>query len=133
MCDELTPQVTDEIKKFFEENPNESVYCGNFGIGGNAKVLGSAITNSKSLGKALYLFSADLETGKVAHVNFLPKEVLDRKALDAKSWLGEVSKVVGGRGGGKDDSATGVGSEVDKLQEGVEAARKVYKEKVEGA
>jgi hypothetical protein len=36
------------------------------------------------------------------------------------------------QGGGKDDSATGVGSEVNKIQEAVEVARKVYKSKVEG-
>lgn len=43
------------------------------------------------------MFSPDVETGKVAHVNYLPKEVLERKVLDAKSWLGEVSKVIGGK------------------------------------
>jgi alanyl-tRNA synthetase len=45
----------------------------------------------------VYVFSPDVETGKVAHVNYLPKEVLERKVLDAKSWLGEVSKVIGGK------------------------------------
>ena len=51
----------------------------------------------KSIGKAVYAFSPDLDSGKVTHVNFLPKEVLDRKVLDAKVWLGEVSKVIGGK------------------------------------
>jgi hypothetical protein len=27
----------------------------------------------------------------------VPKEVLEKKALDAKSWLAEVAKVVGGK------------------------------------
>lgn len=31
-------QIADEIEKFFETNPNESIYVGVFGIGGNAKV-----------------------------------------------------------------------------------------------
>ncbi|RSH95316.1 Alanine--tRNA ligase [Saitozyma podzolica] len=124
--------ITDEIKAFFVENPNESVYVGVFGIGGNPKVLSAAASTAKSLSKAVYAFSPDNELGKVAHVNYLPKEVLERKVLDAKAWLAEVSKIVGGKGGGKDDSATGVGSEVDKIQEAVEVARKVYKSKVEG-
>lgn len=81
----------------------------------------------KSLGKAIYVFSPD--EAKVAHVNFVPKDVLSK--LNAKIWLAEVSKVIGGKGGGKDDSATGVGSEVDKISVAVEAARKIYKEKVE--
>jgi len=52
----------------------------------------------KSLSKAFYIFSPD-DAGKVAHVNYLPKEVLDSKVLDAKTWLGEVSKVIGGKVG----------------------------------
>jgi hypothetical protein len=31
-------QITDEIKQYFDANPNENVYVGVFGIGGNAKV-----------------------------------------------------------------------------------------------
>jgi alanyl-tRNA synthetase len=45
----------------------------------------------------VYVFSPDPETGKVAHVNYLPKEILERKVLDAKAWLAEVSKIVGGK------------------------------------
>jgi alanyl-tRNA synthetase len=35
------------------------------------------------------------------------------------------------QGGGKDDSASGVGSEVGKIEEAMAVAKKVYKEKVE--
>jgi len=72
------------------------VYVGQFGIGGQSKVLSAALTSLKSLSKAFYIFSPD-DAGKVAHVNYLPKEVLDSKVLDAKIWLGEVSKVIGGK------------------------------------
>ena len=108
-------------------------------------MLSGAATIAKSLSKAVYVFSPDVDNGKVAHVNFIPKEVLDRKVLNAKEWLTEVSKIVGGKvilvfvyrylannqGGGKDDSASGVGSEIEKINEAMEAAKKVYKEKVE--
>ena len=55
------------------------------------------MTVAKSLSKAVYVFSPDLEGNKVAHLNFLPKEVLEQKVLDAKVWLGEVSNVIGGK------------------------------------
>lgn len=89
-----------------------------------------------------------MEGGKVAHVNFLPKEVLDRKVINAKEWLAEVSKIVGGKvsqtqlnlvqelidqGGGKDDSASGVGSEIEKISEAMEVAKSIYKQRVEAA
>jgi alanyl-tRNA synthetase len=45
------------------------------------------------LSKAVYAFSPD---------NYLPKEVLERKVLDAKAWLAEVSKIVGGKVSGVD-------------------------------
>jgi alanyl-tRNA synthetase len=157
-------QITDEIKQYFDANPNENVFVGVFGIGGNAKVsspspimnermanpqiLSAASAIGKTLSKAVYVFSPDEETGKVAHLNYLPKEVLSSKKLDAKIWLGEVSKVIGGKvrlpfriseklqvadyqGGGRDDSATGVGSEGDKIKQAVAEALRVYKEKVE--
>ncbi|KAK4685281.1 alanyl-tRNA synthetase, partial [Tremellales sp. Uapishka_1] len=123
--------IQDEIKQYFEVNPNESVYVGVFGIGGNPKTLTAAVLAGKSLSKAVYAFSPDSETGKVAHVNYLPKEILTRKVLDAKVWLGEVSKVLGGKGGGKEDSATGVGLHEDKIKEAVAIAREVYRSKVE--
>ena len=103
------------------------------------QILSAASAIGKTLSKAVYVFSPDEETGKVAHLNYVPKEVLSSKKLDAKIWLGEVSKVIGGKvrlpfhksetckwlmyqGGGRDDSATGVGSEGDKIKEAVAEA-----------
>ena len=60
-------------------------------------MLSVAAATGKSLSKAVYLFSPDVEGGKVGHVNYLPKEVLDKKVLDAKSWLNEVAVVLGGK------------------------------------
>lgn len=98
MCVLADTQISDEIKQYFTENPNENVYVGQFGIGGNSKVLSAAaVATGKSLAKAVYVFSPDVEGGKVAHVNFLPKDVLDRKVFNAKEWLAEVSKIVGGK------------------------------------
>lgn len=101
------------------------------GQANDEQTLGAATAVGKSLSKAVYVFSPDEETGKVAHVNYVPKEILSSKKLDAKVWLTEVSKVIGGKGGGKDDSATGVGSEGAKINEAVEEARRVYKSRVE--
>lgn len=57
----------------------------------------AAVAAGKAASKAVYAFSADPETGKVAHVNYLPKPILESKALDAKIWLNEVAKVIGGK------------------------------------
>lgn len=122
--------ITDAIAAFFEANPNANVYVGKFELGSNPKLLSAGTTAAGKLGKASYIFSVDAENGKVAHTNSLPKEIVS-KAFDCKSWLAEVSKVVGGKGGGKPEGATGVGTNVDKVDEAAALAEKVYKEKVE--
>jgi hypothetical protein len=112
-------QITEIISKFFAENPNELVYCGEFDVDGNSKVrscnpslarvaptnnsicrlqiLSYAATYGRNNGKAIYAFSVDREGGKVAHTNYVPKEILAEKKIDGKKWLAEVSKVLGGK------------------------------------
>lgn len=124
--------ITDEVKAYFASNPNENVYVASFpSAAGNAKTLGAITNLGKQLGKAIYAFSVDTASGRVAHTNYVPKAVLDRKVLDAKSWLADVSAVLGGKGGGKPESATGVGMKADKLDDAIATANKVYKDKVE--
>jgi hypothetical protein len=51
----------------------------------------------KANNKSVYLFSIDRNAGKVAHVNFVPQELVKSKKLDAKIWLEEANKVLGGK------------------------------------
>lgn len=90
------------------------------------------MTVAKSLSKAIYIASIDHAAGKVAHVNYVPKHVLDSKVLTAKTWLADVSAVLGGKGGGKDESATGVGNKPEETAAGLELAKTVYLSKLEG-
>ncbi|KAL7421356.1 Alanine--tRNA ligase [Cryptotrichosporon argae] len=125
-------KITDDIKAYFKEHPNENVYVAAVDVGGNPKVLGAAATTTgKTVQKAVYLFSADADAAKVAHVNYVPAPFLEK--LDAKAWLADVAKVVGGKGGGRPDSAAGVGTELDKVDDAVKEALRVWKTKVEGA
>jgi alanyl-tRNA synthetase len=124
--------ITDEIKAYFASNPNANVFVGKFDVAaGNPKILSAATTAGKSLQKAIYVFSTDAANGKVAHTNFLPKAVLESKKLGCKQWLADVSAILGGKGGGKDESATGVGSNVARVDEAIKTAQKVYADKVE--
>jgi hypothetical protein len=59
----------------------------------------AAIDYGNKNGKAIYIFSVDTAKGQVAHQNYVPKELVKSKKLDAKTWLGEVSKLVGGKVG----------------------------------
>ena len=62
------------------------------------QILQSVIAQAKKLGKAVYVFSADKEGGKVAHVNYVPPS-LKEKGVDARTWANRVTEVLGGKVG----------------------------------
>jgi alanyl-tRNA synthetase len=123
--------VLDVVTQHFAENPNATVYVAEVQLEGSSKSLQSIITHLKSLGKAAYIFSVDSEAGKVAHMNYLPKEVITSD-FNAKSWAGVVSEILGGKAGGKDDSAQGVGTNVPVLGSAIEAAETHFQQKTVG-
>ena len=90
-------QVTEQIAKYFAENPNASVFAGKFDVQGDRAIMKAAIDYGNKNNKSIYVFSVDTAKGQVAHQNFVPKELVKSKKLDAKTWLGEVSKLVGGK------------------------------------
>ena len=92
------------------------------------QILQAVVLSAKKLGKAVYVFSADAEGGKVAHVNHIP-EPLRAPGFDARSWAATVSEGIGGKAGGKEDGAQGVGTEVGKVQDAKEAAEKAFRER----
>jgi hypothetical protein len=61
------------------------------------QILSHATTYGRNHGKAIYAFSVDREAGKIAHANYVPKDILAEKKIDGKKWLAEVSKVLGGK------------------------------------
>lgn len=92
-----THQVTEQIARYFTENPNVNVFAGNFNVEGDRTIMKAAIDYGNKNGKAIYVFSVDTAKGQVAHQNYVPKEIVKSKKLDAKTWLGEVSKILGGK------------------------------------
>ena len=44
----------------------------------------------------MYVFSVDVEGGKVAHVNHVP-EVFRKSGFDARSWATKATEVIGGK------------------------------------
>jgi len=50
--------------------------------------------------------------------------------VKAEEWAAEVSKIVGGRSGGKEPTRTGQGTEPQKIAEAIEVAEKWFAEKL---
>jgi alanyl-tRNA synthetase len=72
---------------------------------------------------AVMLFSVDEEGGKVGVCAMVP-DALIAKGLKAGDWLRDACAIIGGKGGGKPDSAQGGGTDVARVREAISAARK---------
>ncbi|KAJ7084272.1 tRNA synthetases class II (A)-domain-containing protein [Mycena belliarum] len=109
-------EAVDQMLQYFKENERSEVYAAILDVDANAKILQSVVSQGRKLGKSVYVFSVDHAGTKVAHVNYVPPST-KAKGADARTWATQVSEVLGGKAGGKDDSAQGVGTQVDKVDE----------------
>ncbi|KAF9264255.1 hypothetical protein L218DRAFT_987257 [Marasmius fiardii PR-910] len=117
----------EDLQEFFKVNTDAEVYIKNLDVGGNAKILQTLVAQAKKIEKTIYVFSADAEGGKVAHVNFVSPS-LKAKGIDARTWAQRVTDILGGKAGGKEDSAQGVGSNVSEIDAAVMAAKEFLKQ-----
>ncbi|THH30952.1 hypothetical protein EUX98_g3269 [Antrodiella citrinella] len=84
--------------------------------------LQAVLLQAKKLGKSGYVFSVDAEGGKVAHANCV-SDVAKAKGLDGRAWAAEVVAILGGKSGGKEDGAQGVGANVAEVNAALTAAK----------
>jgi alanyl-tRNA synthetase len=143
---EQSKEVTDAITAYFDEQKNETYIVKSFAVNNNNKALQAGLQLLKKMGKAGYLFSSvdeiDESTGetiktvdgvstkaKTLHLNYVPKHDID-KGLDARQWSETVCNSIGGKSGGKADSAQGVGSEGGMaVDDAMKAAKRFYLER----
>ena len=111
------------------------------------KILQNVVLQGRKLKRSVYVFSCDVEGTKVAHVNFVADDAKS-KGLDARLWASHVSDILGGKvwflvhcvdvaatdqytvqAGGKEDGAQGVGVNVSRVSDAVEAAKAYFTEK----
>ncbi|KAG0356017.1 Alanine--tRNA ligase [Podila minutissima] len=117
--------AVDECKNYFEAHPESKVFVSLLDVGSNTKATGAVVTHVKTQlkDKAAYVFSVDHSSGKVSHACVVGQELLTGGKLKATEWAEVVVKVIGGRKGGKDDSAQGAGEHVEKVQEALDLAK----------
>ncbi|KAJ3502699.1 hypothetical protein NLJ89_g8767 [Agrocybe chaxingu] len=113
--------AVEQLQQYFKDNDKADAFVALLEVDGNAKILQSLIAQAKQLGKGVYIFSVDPETKKVAHANYVPPS-LKEKGIDARTWAAKVTEILGGKAGGKEESAQGVGTNDDKVHDAVVAA-----------
>ncbi len=60
------------------------------------QILQAVVLQARKLGKAVYVFSADSQGDKVAHVNYVPPALKER-GVDARVWAAKISEILGGK------------------------------------
>ncbi|PAV18417.1 tRNA synthetase class II [Pyrrhoderma noxium] len=119
----------ERFNDFFKENPNATTYYAALNVDGNAKIVQAIVAAAKKAGKASYVLSVDKEGGKVVHANHVP-EPYRSAAFNAKTWAASISDVLGGKAGGKEEGAQGVGTNVDKATEALDLAKQLFEKAV---
>ncbi|KAJ2829423.1 Alanine--tRNA ligase, partial [Coemansia erecta] len=120
-------RASEQVQQAIEESPEQEAFV--FRIDGGGKAVSQVARYVKDLkNKAAYFIGAE-ESGsgpRVAHQCVVGKELLSR-GLKASEWADAVSQIVGGKKGGKDESAQGSGTEVAKIDEAIQAAKDFVK------
>ena len=99
--------------------------------GANAESLREAADQYKSkLGEAVIVLGAQVADDKVSLVSSVSPAT--SKKVSAGALIGEVAKLVGGRGGGRPDFAQAGGNDPSKLDEALQAVPKLVAEKLGG-
>jgi alanyl-tRNA synthetase len=142
----------DHVTGHFAEKTDSDVYIGQLPISANARAIADVMNHfkSKAKDKTIYLFGGSETEGAVVHGVYVgtvscPPPPLDHahesglmrnlqehasKGLTAEHWAAEVSKIVGGRSGGKEPTRTGQGTNPEKIEEAVKVAEKWFAEKL---
>ncbi|KAL1311623.1 hypothetical protein AAFC00_001734 [Neodothiora populina] len=116
-------KVMDTINEHFTKNPDSKKLVVRLPISANSKALSEAFKaiSSKNKDKTIYLIAADDE--KVAHGCHVSDDA-KAKGADAVKWSSAVAGAVGGKAGGKGATSLGQGTQVDKVDDALELARK---------
>ncbi|KAJ2121232.1 Alanine--tRNA ligase [Coemansia sp. RSA 720] len=118
-------RASEQVQQAIEQSPEQDAFV--FRVDGGSKAVSQVARYVKDLKtKAVYFIGTDESGSRVAHQCVVGKELLPR-GLKACEWADAVSQVVGGKKGGKDESAQGSGTEVAKIDEAIQAAKDFVK------
>lgn len=123
--------ITEKAKQICLEEKDSEIIISELQAFGNTKALDSALKQVKQLcpNTAALFFSVDNEAGKIYCLAAVPKSINERGLL-ASEWVQSVVNVIGGKGGGKAESAQASGNNPQNLKEAMNLAEQFAKSKL---
>ncbi|XP_050307054.1 alanine--tRNA ligase, cytoplasmic [Anthonomus grandis grandis] len=127
----IANKVVDEIKEFVKEHQNLPILVKELKAFSNTKALDSALKQVRSLSPstAALFVSVDSDANKIFCLSSVPKESIE-KGLKANEWVQSVAQKIGGKGGGKPDSAQASGSNSLPVDDVLDLAKKFAESKL---
>jgi len=117
-------EVVNTAKQLATELNGAKFIVSALNAGSNAKALDSALKAVKTISPstAALFFSVDNDTQKIICLSSVPKETVD-KGLKANEWINNIVNLIGGKGGGKLESAQATGTNVASLDEAIKLSQ----------
>lgn len=113
-------EVIKVAKKLAEDNPNSEFIVSSLDAGSNAKALDQAVKAARGINPnlAVLFFSIDSDANKIICISNVSKETV-QKGLTANEWIQNITTLIEGKGGGKQESAQATGSKIESLEEAI--------------
>ncbi|XP_067621830.1 alanine--tRNA ligase, cytoplasmic [Eurosta solidaginis] len=127
----VSVNVVEKAREICQENPNADLLVKQLEAFNNTKALDCALKQVRSLcpdAPALFL-SVDADSEKIFCLASVPKSAVD-KGLKANEWVQQLSEVIGGKGGGKAESAQASGPNYEKVDDIIRLATEFAKAKL---
>lgn len=124
--------ILEKTKTLCQEHPEAKFFVQQFDAFNNTKALDGALKHVKASNpetSALFI-SVDPDSKKMFCLAAASKTAIE-KGLKANEWIQEVSGLMGGKGGGKAESAQASGPNIDKAEEVLALAKKFAAAKLE--
>eukprot|EP00794_Sanderia_malayensis_P019007 gene19007-20919_t len=125
-------RVIAKVEGLIKNFPERSFFVEQVEDGCDSKTLDAALkqfkTNNSS--KPAMLISVNNDSGKVLCLCQVPKNIIDANGLKADEWVKKVSKIIGGKAGGKPQSAQGCGENFSSVNQAMEIATEFAKMKL---
>ncbi|XP_001357433.2 alanine--tRNA ligase, cytoplasmic [Drosophila pseudoobscura] len=127
----VSVNVVERAKELCEANPGANVLVQQLEAFNNTKALDAALKQVRTQlpDAAAMFFSVDADSKKIFCLSSVPKSAVE-KGLKANEWVQHVSPTLGGKGGGKPESAQASGSNYDRVEEIIQLATKFAQSKL---
>ncbi|GLG96010.1 Alanyl-tRNA synthetase [Gryllus bimaculatus] len=119
----VTTHVLEEARVLITQRQNQPVIVAELKAFANNKALDGALKQVRTLSPetAALFFSIDPDARKIVCLCSVPKNAVNR-GLKANEWVGAVTGLMGGKGGGKAESAQASGSNIQNLAQALKTA-----------